>query len=257
MKVAIVTGASSGMGREFVRQLNRVGKRTIQKDIGDIDCIWMVARRTDRLSSLERLYGNRVLSIAAELTTDEGIDEIKKLLSEKRPQVTLLVNSAGMGVIGAFDKNPAEDALDMLNINITALTRMTHAVLPYMKDGARIINLASSAAFLPQPNFAVYAASKSYVLSFSRSLNRELKKRGISVTAVCPGPVKTEFFDIAEQHQKIPLYKKLAMAKAGSVVRLAIDDASHRRDMSVYSWTMKCFLVLSKLLPHGLLLKFF
>ena len=119
----------------------------------------------------------------------------------------------------------------------------------------QIIQMASSAAFMPQPGFAVYAASKSYVLSFSRALGCELKGRDISVTAVCPGPVKTEFFDIAETTGKIPLYKRLVMANPKRVVRLAIMDAAVGKNISIYGITMKAFFLLCKILPHSLILR--
>ncbi len=130
-------------------------------------------------------------------------------------------------------------------------------VLPYMAKKSRIIELASSAAFLPQPGFSVYAATKSYVLSFSRALNRELSHTQIKVTAVCPGPVKTEFFELAEQTGTLPLYKKLVMANPEKVVQKAWKDSLMGKSMSVYGFTMKGFWVLSKLLPHDVLLKFF
>ena len=120
----------------------------------------------------------------------------------------------------------------------------------------QIIQMASSAAFMPQPGFAVYAASKSYVLSFSRALGCELKERDISVTAVCPGPVKTEFFDIAETYEAVRLYKKLTMAKADKVVYQALVDAKHGRSVSVYGPLMKGFRVLAKFLPADFMMMF-
>ena len=123
-----------------------------------------------------------------------------------------------------------------------------------MKKKSRIIQLASSAAFLPQPGFAVYAATKSFVLSYSRALHQELKSRNIYVTAVCPGPVKTEFFDIAETTGEIPLYKRLVMANPRRVVAKAIRDSVAGRDISVYGLTMKAFDLLCKVFPHRFIL---
>lgn len=142
----------------------------------------------------------------------------------------------------------------MAELNCTALTAVTSMVLPFMPNNSRILQFASSAAFLPQPGFAVYAATKAYVLSYSRALNQELKDRGISVTAICPGPVKTEFFDIAQTTGEIPLYKQFVMAKPDRVVKKAIRDSVSRRELSVYGWTMKAFYLLTKLLPHRLIL---
>ena len=136
----------------------------------------------------------------------------------------MLVNCSGLGLAGKFDRQEEEMLDQMVKVNCLALTRITRAVLPYMPRKARIVQVASSAAFVPQPGFAVYAATKSYVLNLSLALRQELKKRGIIVTAVCPGPVKTEFFDTAYQKKEMKLYKKLAMAKPEKVVKKALRD---------------------------------
>jgi len=145
----------------------------------------------------------------------------------------------------------------MIDVNCTALTAITNIILPYMnKKRSNIINIASSAAFLPQPSFAVYAATKSFVLSLSTALNKELSKTGIRVTAVCPGPVETEFFDIAEVHHCVKIYKKLVRAKAEDVVNIALLDAYSGSHISVYGITMKLFRIIAKILPHNLIIKF-
>ena len=126
--------------------------------------------------------------------------------------------------------------------------------LPFLPNNSLILQFASRAACLPHPVLAASPGTKAYVLSYSRALNRELKDRGISVTAICPGPVKTEFFDIAQTTGEIPLYKQLVMAKPDRVVKKAIRDSVSRRELSVYGWTMKAFYLLTKLLPHRLIL---
>ena len=138
---------------------------------------------------------------------------------------------------------------DMVVLNCEALCAVTRMVLPYMECNSRIIQYASSAAFLPQPGFAIYAATKSFVLSYSRALNQELRSRKIYVTAVC-----TEFFDIAESTGVIPLYKRLVMANPKRVVQKAIRDSIAGREISVYGITMKVFRLLCKVLPHRMLL---
>lgn len=143
----------------------------------------------------------------------------------------------------------------MIRLNCEALTNITHRIIPYMQKNSRIIQLASSAAFLPQLDFAVYAATKSYVLSFSRALREELKGKGIYVTAVCPGPVDTPFFDIAEKTGTTLSIKKYTMVKPGRVVSLALRDSYRKRAMSVCSLPIQAFGVLAKLMPHGALLK--
>lgn len=166
----------------------------------------------------------------------------------------ILVNAAGYGKIGRVGENDMADECGMIRLNCEALCAVTHLVLPYMSRNSRIIQYASAAAFLPQPGFAVYAATKAFVLSYSRALASELKEREICVTAVCPGPVKTEFFDIAETNAAIPFYKKLVMANPRRVVKKAIRDSMAGRTVSVYGIVMNGFCVLAKLVPHGCLL---
>ena len=143
-----------------------------------------------------------------------------------------------------------ESESSMIRLNCEALCAVTHMVLPYMNNNSRIVQFASSAAFLPQPKFAIYAATKSFVLSYSRALGAELKDRKIYVTAVCPGPVDTEFFDIAETTGQVPIYKKIVMANPRKVVQKALMDSYMGKNISVYGITMKAFHVLCKTVPH-------
>ena len=156
--------------------------------------------------------------------------------------------------MGSFDELALEEQLDMLYVNCEALTRMTYICLPYMAKGSRIIQMASAAAFLPQQNFAVYAATKSYVLSFSRALKEELSDYGIYVTVVCPGPVNTEFFKIAEQYGSTLQIKKLTMITAEKCVSDALYASFRKKSMAVPGIPMKAFLLLTKIVPHELIL---
>ncbi|SFK63030.1 hypothetical protein SAMN05216390_102180 [Lachnospiraceae bacterium KH1T2] len=246
-KIALITGASSGMGREFTRVIASKGK--------NLDEIWIVARRGRRLESIKETFGSKIIPIEADLTENSGFDVIEEKLTQEQPDIRILVNSAGMGVIGRFEELSIAENINMVKLNDVALTKITYMALPFMGRGAHIINMASGAAFLPQPKFAVYAASKSYVLSFSRALKEELKNEGICVTAVCPGPVKTEFFGIAEKHTHVAFYKKLVMASPSKVVARALADASASRELSVYGISMKLARVICKVLPHSLLIK--
>lgn len=241
MKIAVVTGASSGLGREFARQISaRYSK---------FDEIWLIARRTERLEEVadEIKLTSRVISL--DLSSKDELMALKELLEENAPDIKLLVNCAGYGKSGSFDE------LGMIDINCRALTAVTKLCLPYISSNSRIIELASAAAFMPQPDFAVYAATKSYVLSFSKAINKELKPKKITVTAVCPGPVDTEFFDIAGKNVK--LLKRMVMAKPENVVEQAIKDAALGNELSIYGRTMKLAHVAGRFLPHRLLMKFF
>lgn len=248
MNIIIITGASSGMGQEFARQIDRGFFR--------IDEIWLLARRKERLQELadDMVHNTRIFSM--DVNDEYAMDDFEKLLYECDCKVRMLINCAGYGILGNVDELETEEQIGMLQTNCEALTRLTCLCLPYMYPNSRIINLASSAAFLPQAGFAVYAASKSYVLSFSRALNEELKKRHIYVTAVCPGPVRTEFFEIAEQYGGGLAIKKLVMAESKNVVALALKDSYHKKEVSVYSIPMKAFHVLTKCLPHSAILAF-
>ncbi len=241
MRIAIVTGASSGIGREFVMQ--------ISSRYPKLDEIWVLARRKERLYELQEQLPISIRVIPADLTHDEDLRRFALILETYKPDVKLLVNSSGCGVLSVFELASYESQINMIDINCRALTAVTYLVLPYMKNKARIINLASAAAFLPQPEFAVYAASKSYVLSFSQALSLELRERGITVTAVCPGPVKTEFFELADPDNHTAWYKKITMAKPEKVVSKALHDAALGDTVCVPGILMKCFRFIAKFVP--------
>ena len=247
MKIAVVTGASSGIGREFARQ--------ISQRYGKMDEIWIIARRKERLSELEKELRLNVRIFAMDLTNTEDMKQFKEYLAESNPDIKLLVNCAGYGKVGSFEELDLEEQCGIIDINCKALTMFTGICLPYISSHSRIINVASAAAFCPQPRFNVYAASKSYVLSFSRALNCELKSRKITVTAVCPGPVDTEFFDIAGDNNNE--FKKKLRVPVDKVVDKAIKDAALGNEMSVYGTMMKTAEFGSKVVPHKLLMKIF
>lgn len=248
MKIAVITGASSGMGREFVRQTGHFYR--------DLDEIWVIARRKERLERLRKESRVPLRIFDGDLLKKQVYKQYHSELKEWQPEVRMLVNAAGFGRLGKFADLASESKklqTDMVDLNCRALTRMIQITLPYMGKGGRIINLASAAAFCPQNGFAVYAATKAYVLSLSRALSSELRSRGIIVTAVCPGPVDTEFFRVSGE-LTAPL-KKLTMVKAPAVVRKALKDSRKRREISVYGVPMKAAHIGAKLLPHRLILR--
>ncbi len=250
MNIAVVTGASSGMGREFVKQ--------IAEKFQAIEEIWVIARRKERLDELVELVSDvKIKPIVCDVTNKEDIDRYRALLKSEEPSIRVLVNAAGFGIIGHFEELSEDEAIGMCDVNMTALTRIIAVSLPYMNEKrSNIINIASAAAFLPQPSFAVYAATKSYVLSLSTALNHELRDRNITVTAVCPGPVSTEFFDIAETHHQVKLYKKMFKTKPNKVVETALLDAYHNYHISIHGFSMKVLRFLCKILPKNFMIKF-
>ncbi len=234
------------MGLEFAKQ--------IDNGFSNIDEIWLVARRKERLEELAGGMVHETRIFAMDVNDEYAMDDFEKLLYECDCKVRMLINCAGYGLFGNVGDLELEEQIGMLQTNCEALTRLTYLCLPYMYKNSRIINLASSAGFMPQAGFAVYAATKSYVLSFSRGLNEELRKNKIYVTAVCPGPVRTEFFDTAERYGGTLAIKKLVMAEAENVVALALRDSYNKKDVSVYSLPLKGFMALTKMVPHKAIL---
>ena len=251
--IVLITGASSGFGEQFALQLDAKLK--------SIDEYWLVARNSEKMQDIATSMSTQCRILSYDLSTIDGVKAVIKAVEREADDcydelnIKMLINSAGFGKIGEFVYANDSDVIDMVNLNISALTYLTKGLLPYMADNSRIINIASAAAFLPQPYFAEYAATKSYVLSFSRALNAELKKHGIFVTAVCPGPADTNFFNIAEQNSNSPWYKKLFMADPKKVVKKAIHDSINKYEISVYSTSMKAFRVLVKFLPQRFIIE--
>lgn len=244
MKIAVITGASSGMGREFVKQLDAQNA---------FDEIWVIARRKDRLESLAAEVKAPIRPICLDLSAKESYDEYAALLAAEKPDVAILVNGSGFGRFGAFEDISLEDQLSMIDLNDKALVAMTYLTLPYMKEGAQIYQIDSLSSFQPVPYINVYAATKAFVLSFSRSLNVELKKRGIRVLAVCPGWVRTEFFDRAVTDDTITYYNRYF--DADEVVTRALRDMKKGKDVSVCGFSIRAQVLLTKLLPHRIVMK--
>ena len=194
MKVAIITGATSGIGWEAAKQ--------IDERFACLDEIWLIGRKEEKLLELSRQLKHSVRTFAMDLCLDKDREELKAFLEQSKPSVRMLFQSAGVGLHGRFAERKTEDALEMIRINCEALTYLCSVCLPYMKKNSHIIHMASSAGFVPFPGYAVYGATKSYVLSFSRALRNELRERNIHVLAVCPGPVNTPFFDVSERYTK-------------------------------------------------------
>lgn len=191
-RVAIVTGASSGLGREFARQLDRMQVA---------DELWLVARGADALESLAAQLDTPARCMPADLTDKEAVDRLRDALESERPRVTFLVNAAGFGKFGDWQTISEADADAMIDLNCRALVDVTHLALPFMPGGARIIQVASAAAFVPLPHMNVYAATKSFVLRYTRALRWELRGTGITATALCPTWVKTGFEKVARDSE--------------------------------------------------------
>ena len=244
MKISVITGASSGMGRDFVKMIDK---------IEDCDEIWVIARRRDRLEELTSETGKVIRPIELDLSVKEKLEEYGKLLDEAQPEVVALVNAAGFGKFGKFEDIPLEEQLNMIDLNCKALMAVTYLTLPYMPAGSHVYQVGSLSAFQPVPYITTYAATKAFVMSFSRALNKELEKRNIKMIAVCPGWVRTEFFDRAVKDDTITYYNKFFTSD--EVVRRAVYDMYRGKDVSVCGAQIRAQVLLTKLLPHKLVMK--
>ena len=215
-KFALITGATSGIGRELANQL-----------ADDDYNLVLVARKAEELSlAAEELSLRRsdikVVSIAKDLTEDKAAEEIFKEINDKNISIDLLVNDAGVGQGGAFNENQLEKDLYIIQLNIVALTKLTKLFLPALikKRSGGILNLGSVAGFQPGPLMAVYHASKAYVNSFSEALAEELKDTGVTVTCLCPGPTATNFFERADlENSRVAKNAEITMMSAEDVAK--------------------------------------
>ncbi len=247
MNIAIVTGASSGMGREFAKQLTGYTA---------VDEIWAVARRVDALESLKDEVSVPVRPVPLDLTQEASFHAFAALLEQEKPDVKLLVNAAGFGKFGAFSRVSLEEDMRMVDLNCKALLAMTRVTLPYMHRGSHILQLDSLSAFQPVPYITTYGATKAFVLSYSRAMNQELKKDGIRMMTMNPGWVKTEFFHHAFQTNQgeVQYFDRLYTAK--DVVATGLKHLyKTKKEMSIHGLPVKLQVWMVKLLPHSLVMK--
>lgn len=247
MRIVVITGASSGIGAEFARQLDKEGW---------FDSFLLIARREDRLLELSGQLRHPSRILAKDITENGFPDTLLKELEDSKAQIRMLINCAGYGIAGHFAERNLTEQTGMVLLNCAALTNVTGVCIPFCESKCRILQAASAAAFLPQPGFAVYAATKAFVLSFSRALGAELRDRQITVTAFCPGPVDTEFFDIAEKYQKSAFLKKKIMLPASVVVSEVIAAAKRKQKVVIPGVLMKLLGVGAKIVPHSWILHF-
>ena len=239
MNIAIITGASSGIGREFVKQITTYEKQ--------LDEIWVIARREERLKELQAGCKTKIRPIALDLSNIESFDVYQNLLEEQKPEIQILANAAGVGLFGEFTKMDLNKQLAIIDLNAKALTAICYMSIPYMTVNSHLINLASNSSWQPVPYINVYGASKAYVLNFSRALGVELKSRKIHVMAVAPGWIKTEFFEHAVHDDTIKYYDRFYTAK--QVVDRAMKDLKKRKTVSIMGFPVRMQVRMVKLLP--------
>ena len=247
---ALITGASAGIGREFARQLAGRARSMI-----------LIARREEQLlelnHELQQQHENlRVHIRKADLSNLAQLKELMESLDREQIEIDLLVNNAGLGDAGLFATSDSTRNEQMLLVNVVALTSLTRHLLPHMiaKRHGGILNVSSSAGFLPIPGDGVYAATKAYVTSFSEALRAELRGTGVSVCALCPGPVQTEFQEVARRQGVQPrLGPKFVVVPVEQVVRDALAALESDRPLVIPGFAMKFVMFLSRLMPMPLL----
>ena len=245
MKAALITGASAGLGLEFVRQLPQA--------FPEIEEYWLVARRIGKLEELaQSLPGKKVVCIGLDLTDERSFRFLSDKLEQQKPDLQLLINNAGCGIAGNIGETAQGSVMRVVDLNVRALTLVTDVVVPYLSRGGRIINISSIAGFCPTPRRTVYSASKAYVSAFSGGLSEELKPKGITVTAVCPGPMKTEFFESTGDKN---LFENLPWCDAQKVVAGALRAAKKGRLFYTPTGFYKFYRFVAKLLPMKLMMK--
>ena len=241
-RIAIITGATGGIGREFTRLL-------VEEDI---DEVWTVVRNEKKLQELKKLYGEKVIPLAKDLTHTEEICEIEEKIKRENAEVLYLVNNAGMAKMGSYQEFSIQELENTIDLNCKAPVILSNLCIPYMKKGSHILNISSASAFQPNPYINLYAASKAFERSYSRALNVEVENLGIIVTAVCPSWVDTEML-IKERNGKKVKFPGIVTAEA--VAKQAMKDAKKGKDMSICSFYVKCQHVNVKLMPQKLTMK--
>ncbi len=245
-KIAIITGATGGIGTGFVRECSKMS---------EIDEIWAIGRNRKKLDRLEEI-SSKVIGIEADLCID-GVGIIKSKLADsnakEKIEVHILVNDAGVAYMGEFGKMSTEEVGRFCKINCGAPSEIILITLPYMHEGSKILNISSASSFQPNPYLTMYSASKAFLTSFSRALGMELRKKGITVTAVCPYWVDTDMLPRTGKDGKRIKYPGLI--SADKVVKKALNDSRRGRDMSVPGFFANYFRFYSKIMPTGIVMK--
>lgn len=248
MKVAVITGASAGLGREFLRLLPEL--------YPDIEEYWLIARRREKLLEAAEGLPRQCRIFPLDLTLDESYEKFSRELEKLDPEIWLLINNSGCGNLGNVGEGELKIQTQMIDLNLKGLTAVTHLCIPYMPKGSRILNVSSIASFCPNPRMTVYSATKSFVTAFTFGIAEELKDKGITATAVCPGPMDTEFIKIGGIKGNSKTFDILPYCDPAKVAREALVAAG----LGVTVYTPKAFYkfyrVLAKVLPTKLMIKF-
>ena len=248
MKIALLTGASSGLGRMFAHKIHTI--------FPEIDEVWVVARRLERLNELKNeIKDVTITPIAADITLEADRKAIFERVKEQQAEIALLINNAGCGFHGSFETSDLSEQERCIRLNVLALTQFTRSALDFMPKGARILTTSSIASFVPNANMAVYSASKAYTTFFSRALREELRPSHRSATAVCPAPMNTEFLTVGHVKGNSKTFDRLPYCDVEKVAIGALKAAKMRKAVYTPRAFYKFYRLLVRLLPDGLLVK--
>lgn len=239
--LAIITGASGGLGKSFTKYL-----------IGEVDEVWAIGRNHEKLDRLKETFGEKIRGFSVDLSDPGNPEIIRSALEKEECAVKYLVNNAGSGKMARSTDFSAQEIASHINTHNTSMAILCNICIPYMSKGSYIINVASQSAFQPVAYLNLYAASKAFCCSYSRALNMELKEKGIVVTAACPGWIKTDLLQTEMNGHKI---KFPHLAQPDEVVRKAVRDAKKGKDLSVYGAYVKTMQFFSKFYPHKWIMK--
>ena len=244
--IAIVTGASSGLGKEFVKLLS--AKK-------GLDEIWIISRNEEKLKKIQKRYGEKIVVYPMDLSSLENIKTFGENPSLKNCNIRYLINNAGFAKFCSYDDISIDESINMIDLNISGVVAMGLVCIPHMKKGSHILNIASQASFQPLPYQNIYSSTKAFVRNYTRALNVELREKGITATAVCPGWMKTGLYDRGIIDAKKATTNFTNMGTPDVVAKKALADAEYGKDMSVYSSYVKTCHTIAKLLPQKTMMK--
>lgn len=248
MDIAVITGASSGLGKEYLVK--------ILKMFPELDKIWIIARRKERLEELAGL-SPKIVPYPFDLTSPDFVSGFSDLLKAEKPNIKLLINNAGYGKLGLFEDISLEDNTGIVRLNCEAFTAVAYLALRYMSEGGQIINICSIASFAPNTRMTVYSSTKAYVMSFSRALRSELKPRKINVLSVCPGPMDTEFLPVASIEKGTSgTFDTLPRVDPAEIAEKSLIASKKGRAVYTNKAFYKFYRFVAKILPASLVMKF-
>lgn len=248
MKIAIITGASAGLGVEFVKR--------IHTHYPDVEELWLIARREDKLREAAESTAIPCRIIPLDLTLDESYSTLADLLSAEKPDVRVLINNSGCGYLGNVGEGELSRLTRTVDLNVRGLTSVTHTVIPHMTRGSAIVNISSIASFCPNARMTTYSSTKAYVTSFTFGIAEELRHLGITACAVCPGPMDTDFVYLGEIRGKSKTFETLPYCDPAKVAEGALRAAKKGRTIYTPRFFYKFYRVLAKVLPTKLMIKF-